>query len=100
MGGQTSSLRVSRGDEVAMGTDIEGAVLTIVTCARALKALSESRGRVTRDGNIKEVSRSGNDGTIVTELHNERMVDRHSIFIKAKFGVNGGKRGRSVRRGW
>ena len=84
MGGQTSSLRVSGSGEVAMGTNVEGAVLAIVTCARAPKALGEGR----------------DDRTIVSELHDERMVDSHSIFIKAVFGVNGSKGGGSVGRSW
>ena len=81
MGGQTSSLRVSRSGEVAMGTDIEGTVLTIVTYARALKALGESRSGATRDRDIEEASRGGDDRTIVSELNNKRTVDIHSIFI-------------------
>ena len=83
-----------------MGTDVEGAILTIVTYARAPKALGESRSGVTRDGNIEEVSRSGDDRMIVSELHDERTIDSHSIFIKAIFGVNSGKRGGSVGRSW
>ena len=81
MGGQTSSLRVSRSGEVAMGTDVEGAVLTIVTCARAPKALGKSRSRATRDGDIEEASWGGNDRMIVSKLHDKRTVDIHSIFV-------------------
>ena len=83
-----------------MGTDVEGAVLAIVTCARAPKALGEGGSGATRDGNVEEAGRSGNDRTIVTESHDERSVDSYSIVVKAVFGVDGGKRGRSVKRGW
>ena len=65
MGGQTSSLRVSGSGEVAMGTDVERAVLTIVTCARAPKALGEGGSGATSDGNIEEASGGRDDGTIV-----------------------------------
>ena len=85
---------------MAVGTDVEGAVLMIVTCASALKALGEGGSRATRDGNIEEVGRSRDDGTIVAELHDKRAVSSHSIIVKAVFRVDGGKRGRSVGRGW
>ena len=64
-----------------MGTDIEGTVFTIVAHTRAPKALGEGGSRATSDGNIEETSRSGNDRTIVAKLHDERMVDRYSIFV-------------------
>ena len=83
---------------MAMGADIEGAVLTIVTCASALKALSEGGSGAMSDGDIEEASRGRNDRTIVSELHNKGLVDVHSIFIKAISGVDGGEGGRSV--GW
>ena len=100
MGGQTSSLRVSGSREMAMGADIEGVVLVIVTCASALKALSEGRSRAKSDGDIEEASRGRNDRTIVSELHNEGSVDVHSIFTKAVFGVDGSEGGRSVGWSW
>ena len=53
LGGQTSSLRVSWSGEVAVRAGVEGAVLAIVTCARAPKALSECGGGATRDGDVK-----------------------------------------------
>ena len=46
---------------MAVGTD----VLAIVTCARAPKAFGKGGSGATRDGDIEEVCRSGNDGTIV-----------------------------------
>ena len=100
MGGQTSSLRVSGSGEVAMGADIEGAILMIVTCARAPKTLSEGGSGATSDGNIEETSRSGNDRTIVAKLHDKGTVDSYSIFIQAIFRVNSGKRGGSVGWSW
>ena len=66
LGGQTSSLRVSGSGEVAMGAGVEGTVLTIVTCARAPKALGERRSRVTRDRDVEEAHWGRNDWTIVT----------------------------------
>ena len=50
---------------MAMGTDVERAVLTIVTCARAPKALGEGGSGATSDGNIEEASGGRDDGTIV-----------------------------------
>ena len=81
LGGQTSSLRVSRSREVAMRADVEGTVLTIVTCARAPKAFSEREGGAARDGDVKKVSRGRNDWTIVSELYDERSVCIHSVLI-------------------
>ena len=81
MDGQTSSLRVSGGGDVAVGTDVEGAVLTIVTCARAPKALSEHGGGATRDGYIKEARWGRNNRTIVSQLYDKRAVSVHSILV-------------------
>ena len=83
-----------------MGADVEGAVLAIVTCARALKAFNESRGRAMSNGDIKEVSGSRDDRMIVSKLHNERTIDGHSIFVEAIFRVYGGEGRGSVRRSW
>ena len=66
---------------MAVGTDVEGAVLIIMTCARALKALSERGGGATRDGYIKEVRWGGNNRMIVSQLYNKRAVSVHSILI-------------------
>ena len=51
---------------MAMGTGVEGAVLMIVTCTRAPKALGECGSRATRDRDVKEAHWGGNDWTIVT----------------------------------
>ena len=72
---------VSWGVEVTVGTDVEGAVLTIVTCARAPKALSERGGRVTRDGYIKEARWGRKNRTIVSQLYDKRAVGVHSILV-------------------
>ena len=72
---------MSGGGEVAVRTDIEGAVLTIVTYARAPKAFGKSRSGATRDRDIEEMSRGRNDRTIVSKLHDKRTVDIHSIFV-------------------
>ena len=85
---------------MAVGTDVEGAVLVIVICARAPKTLGEGGSGATRDGNIEEAGRGGNDWMIVTESHDERMVGQHSIVVKAVFGIDGSKRGRSVGWSW
>ena len=66
---------------MTVGTDVEGAVLTIVTCARAPKALSERRGGATRDGDIKEVRGGRNNRTIVSELYDKRAIGIHSILV-------------------
>ena len=81
LGGQTSSLRVSGSGEVAVGTDVEGAVLMIVTCARAPKAFSERGSRATGDRDIKEVCWGRNNWVIVSELHDKRAIGIHSILI-------------------
>ena len=83
-----------------MGTDIEGTVLTIVTCARALKALGEGGGRAARDRDVEEASGGRDDRMIISKLHDERTINVDSIFIKAIFGVDSGEGGRSVRRSW
>ena len=85
---------------MAVGTDVEGAVLAIVTCASALKALGEGRSGATRDGNVEEAGRSGDDGTIVAKSHDKRAISSHSVVVKAIFRIDGGKRGRSVGQGW
>ena len=66
---------------MAVGADVEGAVLAIVTCARALKALSERGSGATRDGDIEEAGWGGDERTIVSQLYDERAVDVHSILI-------------------
>ena len=81
-----------------MGTDVEGAVLTIVTCARALKAFGERGSGVMGDRDIKEACWGRHNWTIVSELHNKRAIGVHSIFILAVFGVDGGEGGRGVGR--
>ena len=84
---------------MAVGTDVEGAVLAIVICARALKAFGERGSGATGNGNIEEARWGRNDRTIVAELHDKGMIDIHSIFIQAVFGVDGSEGGRGVRRG-
>ena len=84
-------MRVSGSGEVAMGTDVEEAVLMKVTCARAPKALGESGSRAARDRDVEEASGSRNYRTIVSKLHDERAINSHSIFIEAVFRVDGGK---------
>ena len=48
---------------MAMGADVEGAVLVIVTCASTPKALNKGRSRAMSDGDIEEASRGRNDRT-------------------------------------
>ena len=81
MGGQTSSLRVSGGGGVTVGADVEGAILAIVTCARAPKTIGERGSRATRDGYVKEVCWGGNDRTIVSQLYDKRAISVHSILV-------------------
>ena len=81
LGGQTSSLRASGSGKVAMRAGVEGTVLMIVTCARAPKAFGERGSRVTGDRDIEEARWGGNDWTIVTKLHDKRVVGVHSIFV-------------------
>ena len=81
LGRKTSGLRVSWGRGVAVGADVEGAVFAIVTCTMAPKTFSQSGSGATSDRDVKEASRSGKDGTIVTELYHERTVCIHSIFV-------------------
>ena len=81
LGGQTSSLRVSRGGELAVGADVERTVLTIVTCARAPKALSKGGSGATRDGDIKEVHWGRDNRMIVSQLYDNRAVGVHSILV-------------------
>ena len=83
-----------------MGADVEGTIFVIVTCARALKALGEGGSGATSDGNVEETSGSQDNGTIVVKLHDERPIDRDSIFVQAIFGVDGSKRGGSIRWSW
>ena len=64
-----------------VGTDVEGAVLMIVTCARAPKALSEHRGGAMRDGDIKEARGGRNNRTIVSELYDKRAIGIYSILV-------------------
>ena len=81
---------------MAMRADVEGAVLLIVTCTMAPKTFSQSGGGAASDGNVKEASRSGKDGAIVTELHHERAVCIDSVLVQAVFRVDSGERGRGV----
>ena len=66
---------------MAVGADVEGAVLTIVTCARAPKTVGERGSGVTRDGYVKEACWGGNNRTIVSQLYNKRAIGVHSIFV-------------------
>ena len=50
---------------MAVGTDVEGAVLAIVTCARAPKAFSKHGSGATGDRDIEETCRGRNNGAIV-----------------------------------
>ena len=72
---------MSGGREVTVRTDVEGAVLTIVTCARGLKALSKRGSRAMRDGDIKEARWGRNNRTIVSQLDDKRAVGVHSILV-------------------
>ena len=98
LGRQTSGLRMSRGGEVTVRTDVLGAVFSIVTCIRAPKAFSEGRSGAISDGNIEEASRSRDNRMIVAHLHDKGVVDSYSIFVQAVFGFDSNERGRSVRR--
>ena len=100
MGGQTSSLRVTGGGEMAVRADVEGAVLAIVTCARAPKAFGKSGSGATRNGDVEEARWGRNDRTIVSELYDKRPVDVHSVFIQAVFGVNSGEGRKGVGWSW
>ena len=66
---------------MAVGADVEGAVLTIVTCARAPKALSERGGGAMGDGYIKEAHWGGKNRTIVSQLYDKRAIGVHGIFV-------------------
>ena len=66
---------------MAVGADIEGAVLTIVTCTRAPKALSEHGSGTTRDRDIKEACWGRNNWMIVPELYDKRAIGIHSILV-------------------
>ena len=83
---------------MTVGTDVEGAVLTIVTCARAPKALSEHGGGTMTDGDIKEMRGCRNNRAIVSELYNKRAIGIHSILVEVVFGVNGSEGRRCVGR--
>ena len=74
---------------MAVGTDVEGAVLAIVTCARAPKAFGEHGSGATGDRNIEEARWGRNDRMIVAELHDKGMVNIHSILVQAVFEVDG-----------
>ena len=66
---------------MAVGTDVEGAVLTIVTCARAPKALGERGSGATRDGDIKEARWDRNNRMIVSQLYDKRAVGVYSVLV-------------------
>ena len=85
---------------MAVRADVEGAVLAIVTCARAPKAFGKSRSGATRNGDVEEACWGRNDRTIVSELYDKRPVDVDSVFIQAVFGVNGGEGRRGVGWSW
>ena len=53
-----------------------------------------------RDGDIEKASGGRDDRTIVSDLHDERMIDVHSIFVKVVFWVDGSEGGRSVGWSW
>ena len=66
---------------MTMGAGVEGAVLAIVTCTRAPKALGERGSGAMRDGDVEEAGWGRDDRTIVSQLYDERAVDVHSILI-------------------
>ena len=84
---------------MTVGTDIEGAVLAIVTCARAPKALSERGSGAMGDRDIEKMCWGRNNGMIVSELHDKRAIGIYCILVQAVFGVDGGEGGRGVGRG-
>ena len=66
---------------MAVWTDVEGAVLAIVTCTRAPKTFGQCRSGVMRDRNIKEACGSRNDWTIITKLHDKGSVEINGVFV-------------------
>ena len=66
---------------MAVGPDIFGAVLPIVTSTRALKAFGEKESRVAENRYVKEASRGRHDGAIVTDLDDKGLVAIDCIFI-------------------
>lgn len=59
LGRKKSRLRVSGSRQVAMGTDIFGAVLMIVTQLMTLKVFSDGRGRLKDNRMLNDVRRRG-----------------------------------------
>ena len=64
-----------------MRADVERAVLVIVTCTRAPKALGYRRSGATRDWDLEEMCGSRNDWTIITKLHDKGTIGVHGVFV-------------------
>ena len=78
---QTRGLRVSRGGKLAMGTDIVGAVFSIVTSTKAPKALDKERSWVAGDRDVKEMSGSRYYWVVVTNMHNKGLISCNCILV-------------------
>ena len=66
---------------MAMGADVERAVLAIVTCTKAPKTFGQCGSGATRDRDVEEAHWGRYDWTIITKLHDERTVGVHSILV-------------------
>jgi hypothetical protein len=67
--------------DMAVGADVVGAVLSIVTLMMTLKTFGESSSRALMNRYLNETSGGGQQSTVVSEPYHERLVKFHDIFI-------------------
>jgi hypothetical protein len=69
------------GGNMAVGADIVGAVLSIVTSTTAPKTLGEGGSGKASDWNMYKTSWSRQNGTVVSYPYHERLVKLYHVFI-------------------
>jgi hypothetical protein len=69
------------GGNMAVGADIVGAVLSIVTSTTAPKTLGEGGSGEASDWNMYKTSWRGQNGTVVSYPYHELLVKLYHVFI-------------------
>jgi hypothetical protein len=73
--------RMAGGRKVAVGADIVGAVLSIVTSMTAPKTFGEGGSRESADGNVHKASGSRQYGLVIPDPYHEGLIKFHCLFV-------------------
>jgi hypothetical protein len=66
--------RMTGSEDMAVGADVVGTVLSIMTSMMAPKTLGKSRGGESSNGNINNTGGGREDRTIISDLYHERLI--------------------------